>query len=52
MSLKLIIKKIISDLYKGISKFKKGYQPRRNIIKDKNCNLLTSPQSAKHTWDS
>ena len=24
----------IGDLYRGISDFKKGYQPRRNIVKD------------------
>jgi hypothetical protein len=37
MSLKLIIKtKNIRDLYRGINEFKKGYQPRINIIKDEN----------------
>jgi hypothetical protein len=42
MSLKLTIKKI-SDLYRGINEFKKGYQPRINIIKDENGNLLAVP---------
>jgi hypothetical protein len=35
--------KNIRDLYKGISGFKKGYQPRTNIIKDENGNLLADP---------
>jgi hypothetical protein len=32
-------------LYRGIKEFKKCYQHRINIIKDKNGNLLTDPQS-------
>jgi hypothetical protein len=32
-------------LYRGINEFKKGYQPRINIIKDKNGNLLANPQN-------
>jgi hypothetical protein len=32
--------KNIRDLYRGINLFKKGYQPRSNIIKDEICNLL------------
>jgi hypothetical protein len=34
------------DLYRGINEFKKGYQPRINITKDENSNLLADPQSA------
>jgi hypothetical protein len=30
----------IRDLYRGINKFKRGYQPRSNIVKDENGNLL------------
>jgi hypothetical protein len=37
--------KNIRDLYKGINEFKKGYQPRINIIKDENGNLLADPQN-------
>jgi hypothetical protein len=29
------------DLYKGISDFKKGYQPRTNIVKDEKGDLFT-----------
>jgi hypothetical protein len=36
--------KNIRYLYRGINEFKKGYQPRINIIKDKNGNLLADPR--------
>jgi hypothetical protein len=42
--------KNIRDLYKGINEFKKGYQPRTNIIKDENGNLLADPQSVLNRW--
>jgi hypothetical protein len=34
-------KKNIRDLYRGINKFKKGYKPRSNLVKDGNGDLLT-----------
>jgi hypothetical protein len=37
--------KNIRDLYGGINEFKKGYQPRINIIKDENGNLIADTQS-------
>jgi hypothetical protein len=37
--------KNIIDLYRGICEFKRGYQPRINIIKDENGNLLADQQS-------
>jgi hypothetical protein len=37
--------KNIRDLYRGINEFKKGYQPRINIIKDENGNLIADPQN-------
>jgi hypothetical protein len=30
-------------LYRGINDFKKGYQPRTNVIKDEKCNLVAEP---------
>jgi hypothetical protein len=42
--------KNIIDLYGGINEFTKGYQPRINIIKDENGNLLVSPQSVLNRW--
>jgi hypothetical protein len=35
--------KNIRDLYRGINEFKNGYQPRINIIKDENGNLIADP---------
>jgi hypothetical protein len=32
--------KNIRGLYRGINEFKKGYQPRSNLIKDENGDLL------------
>jgi hypothetical protein len=45
MTLELIIKNI-RDLFRGINKFKKGYQPRINITSTKNedGNLRADPQ--------
>jgi hypothetical protein len=42
--------KNIIDLYRGINEFKKGYQPRINIIKDENGNLLADPQNVLNRW--
>jgi hypothetical protein len=42
--------KKIRDLYRGINEFKKGYQPRINIIKDENGNLLADPQNVLNRW--
>jgi hypothetical protein len=32
--------KNITDLYRGINEFKRGYQPRNNLVKDENCDVL------------
>jgi hypothetical protein len=32
--------KKIRDLYRGIYEFKRGYQPRSNLVKDENGDLL------------
>jgi hypothetical protein len=42
--------KNIRYLYRGINEFQKGYQPRINIIKDENGNLLADPQSVLNRW--
>jgi hypothetical protein len=44
--------KNIRDLYRGINKFKKGYQPRINIIEDENGNLLADIQVVLNRWKS
>ena len=40
----------IRDLYRGISDFKKGYQPRTNIVKDEKGNLVTDSRSSVARW--
>ena len=35
----------ISDLYRGISDFKKGYQPRTNVVKDEKGDLVADSHS-------
>jgi hypothetical protein len=30
----------IKDLYRGINEFMRGYQPRNNLVKDENSDLL------------
>jgi hypothetical protein len=42
--------KNIRDLYRGINEFKKGYQPRINVTKDENGNLLADPQNVLNMW--
>jgi hypothetical protein len=37
-------------LYRGINEFKKGYQPRINIIQDENDNLIADPQNVLNRW--
>jgi hypothetical protein len=32
--------KNIKDVYRGINEFKRGYQPRNNLVKDENGDLL------------
>jgi hypothetical protein len=42
--------KNIGNLYRSINEFKKGYQPRINIINDENGNLIADPQSVLNKW--
>jgi hypothetical protein len=37
-------------LYRDINEFKKGYQPRINIVKDENGNLLANPPNVLNRW--
>jgi hypothetical protein len=37
--------KNIKDIYRGINVFRKGYQPRPNLVKDDNDNLLADSPS-------
>jgi hypothetical protein len=42
--------KNIRNLSRGINEFKKGYQPRINIIKDENGDLIADPQNVLNRW--
>jgi hypothetical protein len=42
--------KNIGDLYRGINGFKKGYQPRNNIKKDENGDLLADSHNILNRW--
>jgi len=41
---------IIRDLYRGISDFKKGYQPRCNIVKDEKDDLVADSHGTVSRW--
>jgi hypothetical protein len=42
--------KNIRDLYRGIDTFKKGYQPRTNLVKDERGDLLADPHKIVNRW--
>jgi hypothetical protein len=42
--------KIIRDMYRGITEFKKGYQPKTNLVKDERGHLLVDPQKILTRW--
>jgi hypothetical protein len=42
--------KNIRDLYRGINKFKKSYQPRTNLVRDERGDLLVDPHIILNTW--
>jgi hypothetical protein len=41
----------VRDMYRGINEFKRGYQPRSNLVKHKDGNLLAEeiPISSQRT---
>ena len=42
--------KNIRDLYRGINDFKKGYQPRTDIVKDEKGDLVADSHSILARW--
>jgi hypothetical protein len=42
--------KNIRDLYRGITEFKKGYQPKTNLVKYERGDLLVDPQKISTRW--
>jgi len=45
-----VISKNITGLYRDISDFKKGYQPRINVVKDERDDLVTDSHSILARW--
>jgi hypothetical protein len=39
-------------LFRGISEFKRGYQPRNNLVKDENGDLLADSNTILNRWKS
>jgi hypothetical protein len=42
--------KNIRDLYRGINEFKRGCQPRNNLVKDENGDLLADSHNILNRW--
>jgi hypothetical protein len=42
--------KNIRDLYRGINEFKRGYQPRNNLVKVENGDLLAESHNILNRW--
>jgi hypothetical protein len=42
--------KNIRHLYRGINYFRKGYQPRSNLVKDENGDLLADSLNILNRW--
>jgi hypothetical protein len=42
--------KNIIDTYRGIYEFKRGYQPRSNLVKDENGDLLADSHNIFNRW--
>jgi hypothetical protein len=42
--------KDVRELYRGINEFKKGCQPRSNLLKDKNGDLLADSRNILKRW--
>jgi hypothetical protein len=40
----------IRDLYKGMNEFKRGYQPRTNLVKDERGELVADPHKIWNWW--
>jgi hypothetical protein len=40
----------IRDLFRGINEFKKGYQPKSNLVKDESGDLLADLHSILNRW--
>jgi hypothetical protein len=50
MSLQNSKNKNIRDLCRGINKFRRGYQPQSNLVKDESGDLLAESDSILNRW--
>ena len=50
LNLKLTVTPRISNLYRSINDFKKGYQPRTNVVKDEKSVVVTGSHSIFVKW--
>ena len=50
MNLKIIVRKKVRKVYRGITYFKKGYQPRTNRVKDEKGDLVTDSHNILAWW--
>jgi len=50
LKLTVRLKKKVRDLYRSISDFKKGYQPRTNIVQDDKGDVVTGSHSIFTRW--
>jgi hypothetical protein len=41
-----------SELYRGINEFKRGQQPRNNLVKDENGDLVAVSNNTVNMWKS
>jgi hypothetical protein len=44
--------KNIRDLYRGINEFKRGYQPRSDLVRDENGDLFADSNTILNRWKS
>jgi hypothetical protein len=44
--------KNIRDLYRGLNEFKRGYQPRSNLVKNENGDLQAVSNTILNRWKS
>jgi hypothetical protein len=42
----------IGDLYRGINEFNRGCQPRSNLVRDENGDLLADSHNSLSRWKS
>jgi hypothetical protein len=45
-------KHCIRDLYRKTNDFKRGYQPRINLVKDENGDLLADSHNILNRWNN